>query len=109
VKDLDFDSKLFEEVSNKIILNYDLAETLVPEKLKKEFKKKVLPWKYIKEEIVPLLVRCRRLEIAGLQEQLKVILAARIGSQGFGARCEKLGRLPEEIYAELTRGLFVLE
>jgi hypothetical protein len=52
---------------------------------------------------VPLLVRCRRLEIAGLQEQLKVILAARIGSQGFGARCEKLGRLPEEIYAELTR------
>jgi hypothetical protein len=50
VKDLDFDSKLFEEVSNKIILNYDLAETLVPEKLKKEFKKKVLPWNILKKK-----------------------------------------------------------
>lgn len=105
MEQLNHDSKLIEEVSNRLILNYELAEALVPAKLKKEFKTRIIPWRYI-QSLLPLVVRCEETQIHSLQDQIKFILAARIGMGGFGLRCEAYGRLPEEIFAELTRDLF---
>jgi hypothetical protein len=105
VEQLDHDSKIYEEISNKLILNYELAEALVPAKLRKEFRNKIIPRNYIRN-LLPLVVKCKKLQNTSLQEQIKFIFAVRIGMGGFGLRCEACGRLPEEIFAEMVRDLF---
>jgi Mlc titration factor MtfA (ptsG expression regulator) len=106
LRHIDKDKKtLFLEMSNIIFLNYHLAESLVPASLRKEFRSRVLPWDYVRNEILPVLVRCKQMEMQAMQEHIKRVLASRIGSSGFGLKCEELGRLPEEIFAELIRGL----
>jgi GTP-sensing pleiotropic transcriptional regulator CodY len=106
VADIDYNKKIYDDITNRILLNYELTESLVPPKLKKEFKNKILPWKYIKTSLLPLIVKSKKLELKILQDHIKLELADRIGSRNFGLKCEALGILPEELFAELIRDIF---
>ena len=97
---------LYEEIRQKLNLNYELAVLLIPERLREEFKNSVITPEKLNEEFVPLIYKAKKFPVEEESDFIKCLIAARFDVQGFAAKLISRNIFPETICAELTRGIF---
>ena len=97
---------LYEEIREKLNLNYELAVLLIPEGLREEFKNNVITLKKLNEEFAPLIYKAKKFPVEEESELIKRLIAGRFDVRGFAGKLISHEVYPETICAELTRGIF---
>jgi hypothetical protein len=86
-------------------VNYENALKLIPQKLRREFQKDIMPFKFL-ESLVPELAACDEYGLKSDKGQAKRMISGQLVSKGFGGKLTVAEVDPETIFAELIRGIF---
>lgn len=94
-----------EEVLKRFLANYENAILLIPVELREEFCNKIIRREEIKA-YAPLVSRAIEFQSEIVKSFIQSIISLRFNIDRFGRRLILGGVKPEQVYAELLRGIF---
>lgn len=95
-----------EEILKKLLANYENAILLIPENLRKEFRNKIIRPEKLKA-YAPYISKIIEFQLESEEKSsIENQIAAQLGIKDFGRRLMLSGIRPEQVHAELMRGIF---
>jgi hypothetical protein len=93
-----------EEIYDRLLANYENAVSLIPEKLRKEFKNKVFRPEDLKS-YAEIIFLAKQFQSKVLTSFLEDYTRLRFSIEGFGRKLAMNNISPERVHAELFQGI----